>query len=270
MDRAVPFAQVVSGHRAALRDPPDLRRGRQGRGPRPAALDRGQVAFQISQRAEFFEEVVGLETTLKRPIVNTRDEPHADPSRFRRLHVIVGDANLSEVATFLKVGTTALVLAMIEDDAAAGRDLSLADPVRAIHQVSADLDLCPPARAGRRLDGHRPRDPVGAAQRGPQVRRGARAVECLGDEPVGQTVLDRWEQVLHGLETDPSTLADQLDWVAKHQLHRGLPGPPRLRLGRRPPGRLRPAVPRPAARALAVRPPGHGAAGRRRRRWPRR
>jgi hypothetical protein len=73
---------------------------------------------------------VGLETTLKRPIVNTRDEPHADPKRFRRLHVIVGDANLAEVATFLKVGTTAIVLAMIEDDAGPTRDLSLADPVR--------------------------------------------------------------------------------------------------------------------------------------------
>ena len=74
------------------------------------------VDFQISQRADFFEEEVGLETTLKRPIVNTRDEPHADPQLYRRLHVIVGDANLCEVATFLKVGTTAIVLAMVEDD----------------------------------------------------------------------------------------------------------------------------------------------------------
>ena len=78
------------------------------------ALD--EVPFQLTQRADFFEEEVGLETTLKRPIVNTRDEPHADAQKYRRLHVIVGDANLSEVATFLKVGTTALVLAMIEDD----------------------------------------------------------------------------------------------------------------------------------------------------------
>src|SRR6202012_3102778 len=96
------------------------------------ALDADTVVYQISQRAEFFEEIVGLETTLKRPIVNTRDEPHADPRRFRRLHVIVGDANLSEVATFLKVGSTALVLAMLEDDVAPGRDLTPADPVRAM------------------------------------------------------------------------------------------------------------------------------------------
>ena len=74
------------------------------------------MPFQLTQRADFFEEEVGLETTLKRPIVNTRDEPHADAQKYRRLHVIVGDANLSEVATFLKVGTTALVLSMIEDD----------------------------------------------------------------------------------------------------------------------------------------------------------
>ena len=72
--------------------------------------------FQISQRADFFEVEVGLETTLKRPIVNTRDEPHADADRYRRLHVIIGDANLAEISTYLKVGTTALVLAMIEDN----------------------------------------------------------------------------------------------------------------------------------------------------------
>ena len=82
-----------------------------------------------------------METTLKRPIVNTRDEPHADPKRFRRLHVIVGDANLSEIVTLVKVGSTAIVLAMIEDDALPARDLSLSDPVRALHQVSADLTL---------------------------------------------------------------------------------------------------------------------------------
>ena len=73
------------------------------------------TGFQISQRADFFEVEVGLETTLKRPIINTRDEPHADPEKYRRLHVIIGDANMSEVATYLKIGTTALVLAMIED-----------------------------------------------------------------------------------------------------------------------------------------------------------
>ncbi|OWY58752.1 proteasome accessory factor PafA2, partial [cyanobacterium TDX16] len=103
----------------------------------------GDVTFQLTQRADFFEEEVGLETTLKRPIVNTRDEPHCDAQKYRRLHVIVGDANLSEVATFLKVGTTAIVLSMIEDDFLP-RTFTFATPVRALRQVSYDLSLRQP------------------------------------------------------------------------------------------------------------------------------
>src|SRR6188472_1335106 len=90
--------------------------------------------FQISQRADFFEVEVGLETTLKRPINNTRDEPHASAEKFRRLHVIIGDANLCEVATLLKVGTTAIVLQMIEDRGFT-RDLSIERPVSSLHEV---------------------------------------------------------------------------------------------------------------------------------------
>jgi Pup amidohydrolase len=90
------------------------------------------VTFQLSQRADFFEVVLGLETTLKRPLMNTRDEPHADPERYRRLHVINGDANLCEVATFLKVGTMLLLLEAIEDDALPEVP-ELADPVAAFH-----------------------------------------------------------------------------------------------------------------------------------------
>jgi hypothetical protein len=182
-------------------------------------LDAETVEYQISQRAEFFEEIVGLETTLKRPIVNTRDEPHADPKRFRRLHVIVGDANLSEIATFLKVGTTAIVLAMIEDDFAVGRDLSLSDPVRALHQVSADLTL---GRALSLTDGSTATalelqwELFGAA------RKYAESVGlglALGDDgTVGALVLEHWEAVLSGLESDPSSLSDTLDWVAKREL----------------------------------------------------
>jgi proteasome accessory factor A len=175
------------------------------------------VPFQISQRAEFFEETVGLETTLKRPIVNTRDEPHADPGRFRRLHVIVGDANLSEVATLLKVGTTAIVLAMVEDAMLPPRDLSLADPVRALHRVSADLDLTRPLELS---DGSTATaleiqwDLLSAARKYAEVQ----GLSVLGDEAQGDMVLDRWEQVLHALETDPASLSRQLDWVAKRQL----------------------------------------------------
>src|SRR5438477_1864161 len=87
------------------------------------------VEFQLSQRADFMEAEVGLETTLKRPIVNTRDEPHADPERFRRLHVICGDATMCEVTTFLKVGTTGLLLMLIEDEAIDVDAFTLASPV---------------------------------------------------------------------------------------------------------------------------------------------
>src|SRR5690349_6276145 len=109
--------------------------GRVGKGQ-----DGREDDYQISQRADFFEVEVGLETTLKRPIINTRDEPHADPERWRRLHVIIGDANLCEIATYLKVGTTSLVLAMIEDGFI-DDDLSIENPVRSLRAVSHDPSL---------------------------------------------------------------------------------------------------------------------------------
>ena len=212
--------RALRSHRAprhtALRHAPDLRRGGQG-GSETLGNAGRDVTFQISQRAEFFEEEIGLETTLKRPIVNTRDEPHADPQRYRRLHVIVGDANLSEVATFLKVGTTALVLAMIEDDAFGGRDLTLANPVKAIRQVSFDLSLTTPLDLA---DGRTTTalglqwELYGLARKYAEDR----GLECLGDEVVGQDVLQRWEDVLHGLETDPTSWRTSVDWVAKLQL----------------------------------------------------
>src|SRR5262245_37427073 len=93
----------------------------------------------MSQRADFLETEVGLETMHSRPIINTRDEPHADPEKYRRLHVIVGDANMSEVSTYLKMGTMAIVLSMIEDDFIE-RDFSLESPVLAYRKVSRDLD----------------------------------------------------------------------------------------------------------------------------------
>lgn len=99
-----------------------------------------EVHYQLTQRADFFEEEVGLETTLKRPIINTRDEPHADARKYRRLHVIVGDANPSQVATFLKVGTTALVLALVEDGAIP-TDFVFKAPVTSLRHVSHDLSL---------------------------------------------------------------------------------------------------------------------------------
>jgi proteasome accessory factor A len=173
------------------------------------------VEFQITQRADFFEEEVGLETTLKRPIVNTRDEPHADAQKYRRLHVICGDANLSEVATFLKVGTTALVLAMVEDDFLA-RDFVFQAPVAAIRQVSYDLSLQRPLELA---DGSTATALEIQWEYFARARKYGeeRGLECIGEE-VGESVLRRWEAVLTGLETDPDTVAQQVDWIAKKRL----------------------------------------------------
>jgi len=178
------------------------------------------VPYQLSQRSEFFEEEIGLETTLKRPIVNTRDEPHADPQRYRRLHVIVGDANLAEVATFLKVGVTALVLALIEDDGFDGVDLTLANPVQAIRLVSYDTTMKTPLEMadGTVCTALEIQWELFSLARKYAEQRG---LECLGDEAVGRDVLERWESVLHGLETDPANVARQVDWVAKLQLIEG-------------------------------------------------
>ena len=174
--------------------------------PRRRPSTRPRCPFQISQRAEFFEEVVGLETTLKRPDRQHPGRAPRRPRRFRRLHVIVGDANLSEVATFLKVGTTALVLAMIEDDAPPARDLTPADPVRAIHQVSADLT---PVAARSSWPTARPPPPSrssGSCSPPPASTPRSAGSRCSAATTVGRPVLDRWEAVLHGLETDPADL----------------------------------------------------------------
>ena len=108
--------------------------------------DGREHGFQISQRADYFEVEVGLETTLKRPIINTRDEPHADPEKYRRLHVIIGDANLAEISTYLKVGTTSLVLAMIEDRFITARPRASTARSRRCAAVSHDPTLHAPAR----------------------------------------------------------------------------------------------------------------------------
>ena len=174
-----------------------------------------QVPFQITQRADFFEEEVGLETTLKRPIVNTRDEPHCDPVKYRRLHVIIGDANLSEVATYLKVGTTAIVLAMIEDDAI-DVDLTLAQPVPALRRISQDpsLQTAVGLRNGQTMTALEMQwELLRCAQRYAE----SAGLECVGAE-VGADVLRRWETVLTGLETNRASVAHWVDWVAKERL----------------------------------------------------
>ncbi|MFM9085602.1 MAG: depupylase/deamidase Dop [Acidimicrobiia bacterium] len=171
--------------------------------------------YQISQRADFFEEEIGLETTLKRPIVNTRDEPHADPSRYRRLHVIVGDANMSEVATYLKLGTTALVLAMIEDGDYPA-EVVLAHPVSAIRVVSHDPSLRATVLLsdGRTITALALQRRLWEAARAHVARRGHGA---LGEADTLETI-ERWGAVLDGLETDPDRVAHAVDWVAKRRI----------------------------------------------------
>ena len=154
---------------------------------------------------------------MKRPIINTRDEPHADAEKYRRLHVILGDANLSEISTYLKVGTTSLVLAMIEDGFLSG-DLTVAEPVRELHEVSHDVGL---THLIRLADGRR----LTAIQLQTEYLDLARkfVAERWGADVDAQTidVLNRWEYVLATLETDPMRLADTLDWVAKLRLLNG-------------------------------------------------
>lgn len=214
MDRAVPFGRVVA-HATSHFISRQLYTGAGKVGTEAPGLSSEDVPYQLTQRADFFEEEVGLETTLKRPIINTRDEPHADAQKYRRLHVIVGDANMAEAATFLKVGTTAVVLAMIEDDFLP-REFILAKPVLAMREVSYDLTISKPLELA---DG----GTVTALDIQWELFNRANkyadeyGLSCVGDL-VGQHLLDRWEHVLAALENDPMDLAAQLDWVAKYRL----------------------------------------------------
>ena len=218
MDRQVPFGKIVA-HIIPHFVTRQVFTGAGKVGTEASGLTSADVPYQLTQRADFFEEEVGLETTLKRPIVNTRDEPHADAQKYRRLHVIVGDANLSEVATFLKVGTTALVLSMIEDDWLT-RDLLPARPVQALRHVSYDLTLARPIEL---VDGSSITAIDAQWELFGRARKYAneRGLDCIGGDSVGEEVLHRWEAVLSGLEADPGQVADQVDWVAKHRVIEG-------------------------------------------------
>ena len=172
--------------------------------------ERDRHRFQLTQRADFFEAEVGLETTLKRPIINTRDEPHADPDKYRRLHVIIGDANMSEVATYLKVGTTVVVLKMIEDDYLP--DLTMGNPVAALHEVSRDITCTATVRLadGRRL--------TAVEIQWEYLERAKKYVEQEDDTPGNRDLLERWEATLSALEVEPLSLHRVLDWPAKYRV----------------------------------------------------
>jgi proteasome accessory factor A len=210
LSRETPFADVIRFATTFL----VTRQIFTGSGKVGSENGRPVVDFQITQRADFFEEEVGLETTLKRPIINTRDEPHGDPSKYRRLHVIIGDANLSEVQIFLKLGTTALLLSALEDGALPD-PLDLADPVDSCWKVSHDLALGRPLE----LDGGGTATALEIQFR--YLEWLSKYVEKELDEEVWHRVIGEWESVLVDLEADSSRLADRLDWAVKYRLLNG-------------------------------------------------
>ncbi|NNL86974.1 MAG: proteasome accessory factor PafA2 [Myxococcales bacterium] len=170
--------------------------------------------YQTSQRSDFFETEVALDTMVKRPIINTRDEPHADREKYRRLHVIVGDSNMSEYTIFLRNGATALVLEMIEDGAI-DRDFSLRDPVRAIKEVSHDIRCKRPLelQSGRKLTA------VEMQKEYLELAERHFAKRDISEEQ--RDVLSKWAYVLDTLSGEPRDLAREIDWIIKLQMIEG-------------------------------------------------
>ncbi len=170
------------------------------------------TTYSMSQRAEHIWESISSATTRSRPIINTRDEPHADPERYRRLHVIVGDSNMSEFATFLKVGTASVVLAMIEDRTTVLRDYNLASPINALRDISYDLWSKEPIKlvSGRDMTAIEIQDDL--CERAEQFA-------LSRDLPDDQALAVRlWRQMIDDYRVDPMSLADRVDWIAKLQI----------------------------------------------------
>jgi proteasome accessory factor A len=172
---------------------------------------RGAV-YCLAQRAEHIWEGVSSATTRSRPIINTRDEPHADAERYRRLHVIVGDSNMSEYATFLKVGATAVMLRMLEDQSVVLRDMTLENPIRAIREISHDMTC---RRRVRLANG---REVSALDIQREYLDRALRYADSKGLPPLEQRALDMWEHCVSTIEDEPLKLEREVDWVIKHQL----------------------------------------------------
>src|SRR5690349_13735140 len=168
--------------------------------------------YCIAQRAEHIWEGVSSATTRSRPIINTRDEPHADAERYRRLHVIVGDSNMSEYATFLKVGATSILLRMLEDPSVVLRDMTLENPIRAIREISHDITC----RKKVRLANGREASALDIQKE--YLTRAIRYSEQKGLSPLEEQALGMWEHCLTALEKDPLTLNREVDWVIKYHL----------------------------------------------------
>jgi len=172
---------------------------------------RGPI-YSISQRAEHIWEGVSSATTRSRPIINTRDEPHADAEHYRRLHVIVGDSNMSEYTTYLKVGVMAILLRMVEDPGCVLPDFTLENPIRAIREISHDLTLTKKVRlvSGRELSA--------LEIQAEFLERAVRYADTKGFPDDEMKALAMWRHVMAGLEDDPTKLGRELDWVIKYNL----------------------------------------------------
>ena len=168
--------------------------------------------YCISQRAEHIWEGVSSATTRSRPIINTRDEPHADAERYRRLHVIVGDSNMSEYSTFLKVGACAIVLRMLEEPNVVLRDMTLENPIRAIREISHD-PTC--TRRVRLANG---REASALEIQSEYLNRALKYAERRELSPLETKALEMWEHCLTTIENDPLKLDREVDWVIKHNL----------------------------------------------------
>ena len=177
--------------------------------------------FQISQRAEFFEEVVGLETTLKRPIVNTRDEPHSDAERFRRLHVIIGDANMSQVATFVKLGSTSLLLSLLEAEGAKVFPSMPVHPVQSVRSFAIDTTLTHAVLCedGKKRTAWDFQDELWNLADSFTKRTGV--PDVAGEDEVA-LIMKHWREMLDGVRDNPASVADRIDWVAKLRVIEGL------------------------------------------------
>jgi len=170
------------------------------------------ATYCISQRAEHIWEGVSSATTRSRPIINTRDEPHADAERFRRLHVIVGDSNMSEYTNFLKVGTAALMLRMLEEPKVVLRDMTLENPIRAIREISHD----PTCRRRVRLANGREASALEIQSE--YLTRALRFADHNDLDPLEKQALVMWEHCLTTIADDPLKLDHEIDWVIKHRL----------------------------------------------------
>ena len=168
--------------------------------------------YSITQRADHIWETLSSATTRSRPIINTRDEPHADAERFRRLHVIVGDSNMSEYTTFLKLGSTACMLRMLEDKYVVLRDMTLENPIRAIRDISHDITC---RRTVHLANG---REVSALDIQREYLDRALRYAETTGFPTLEQRALEMWEHCVTTIENDPMKLEREVDWVIKHNL----------------------------------------------------